>query len=187
VDSTPNMRRSFPVWYTRCCGCAGCPRTHASRLAALRLGQFRGPHCGNHHATPPHVAACPQQPPSTPVDGMPRRWTPAARPVDPWASAVDGSVDNLPPKNTLQEAENVRCPYCAADHDRVVDSRTAEGGTAVRRRRPRGGRGAPPRPPHPAPPPPPAPRRGRRGVGPHRSIVDTRAAAVYLLVSTLSG
>jgi transcriptional repressor NrdR len=29
----------------------------------------------------------------------------------------------------------VRCPYCTADRDRVVDSRPAEGGTAIRRRR----------------------------------------------------
>jgi transcriptional repressor NrdR len=29
----------------------------------------------------------------------------------------------------------VRCPYCARDDDRVVDSRPAEGGAAVRRRR----------------------------------------------------
>jgi transcriptional repressor NrdR len=30
---------------------------------------------------------------------------------------------------------NVRCPYCAADDDRVVDSRLAEDGVAIRRRR----------------------------------------------------
>lgn len=30
---------------------------------------------------------------------------------------------------------DVRCPYCAADDDRVVDSRAAEEGTAIRRRR----------------------------------------------------
>ncbi len=29
----------------------------------------------------------------------------------------------------------MRCPYCASDEDRVVDSRPAEGGAAVRRRR----------------------------------------------------
>lgn len=29
----------------------------------------------------------------------------------------------------------VRCPYCQADDDRVVDSRTAEDGAAIRRRR----------------------------------------------------
>jgi transcriptional repressor NrdR len=29
----------------------------------------------------------------------------------------------------------VRCPYCMADEDRVVDSRAAEDGTAIRRRR----------------------------------------------------
>jgi transcriptional repressor NrdR len=29
----------------------------------------------------------------------------------------------------------VRCPYCADDHDRVVDSRPADEGAAVRRRR----------------------------------------------------
>ncbi len=29
----------------------------------------------------------------------------------------------------------VRCPYCAADDDRVVDSRLAEDGSAIRRRR----------------------------------------------------
>lgn len=29
----------------------------------------------------------------------------------------------------------MRCPYCAADDDRVVDSRPADGGAAVRRRR----------------------------------------------------
>jgi transcriptional repressor NrdR len=29
----------------------------------------------------------------------------------------------------------MKCPYCAADHDRVVDSRPAEGGAAIRRRR----------------------------------------------------
>ena len=29
----------------------------------------------------------------------------------------------------------MRCPYCQTDHDRVVDSRAAEGGTAIRRRR----------------------------------------------------
>lgn len=29
----------------------------------------------------------------------------------------------------------VRCPYCAADDDRVVDSRLAEDGVAIRRRR----------------------------------------------------
>lgn len=29
----------------------------------------------------------------------------------------------------------MRCPYCEVDNDRVVDSRTAEGGAAVRRRR----------------------------------------------------
>lgn len=29
----------------------------------------------------------------------------------------------------------VRCPYCAADDDRVVDSRIAEDGVAIRRRR----------------------------------------------------
>lgn len=29
----------------------------------------------------------------------------------------------------------MRCPYCAAEDDRVIDSRRAEGGQAVRRRR----------------------------------------------------
>jgi transcriptional repressor NrdR len=29
----------------------------------------------------------------------------------------------------------VRCPFCSADDDRVVDSRTAEDGVAIRRRR----------------------------------------------------
>ena len=29
----------------------------------------------------------------------------------------------------------MRCPYCSADDDRVVDSRTAEDGVAIRRRR----------------------------------------------------
>lgn len=29
----------------------------------------------------------------------------------------------------------MRCPYCDGDDDRVVDSRAAEGGTAIRRRR----------------------------------------------------
>jgi transcriptional repressor NrdR len=29
----------------------------------------------------------------------------------------------------------VRCPYCSADDDRVIDSRAAEDGTAIRRRR----------------------------------------------------
>ena len=29
----------------------------------------------------------------------------------------------------------MRCPYCAAEDDRVIDSRRAEGGAAVRRRR----------------------------------------------------
>ena len=29
----------------------------------------------------------------------------------------------------------MRCPYCAADDDRVVDSRGADGGVAIRRRR----------------------------------------------------
>ena len=29
----------------------------------------------------------------------------------------------------------MRCPYCAADDDRVVDSRLAEDGVAIRRRR----------------------------------------------------
>jgi transcriptional repressor NrdR len=29
----------------------------------------------------------------------------------------------------------MRCPWCAADEDRVVDSRPADGGTAIRRRR----------------------------------------------------
>src|SRR5213078_3905258 len=29
----------------------------------------------------------------------------------------------------------MRCPYCAADDDKVVDSRSAEDGAAVRRRR----------------------------------------------------
>lgn len=31
--------------------------------------------------------------------------------------------------------EAVRCPYCEAGDDRVVDSRTADGGAAIRRRR----------------------------------------------------
>jgi transcriptional repressor NrdR len=31
--------------------------------------------------------------------------------------------------------EAVRCPYCSADDDRVVDSRLAEDGVAIRRRR----------------------------------------------------
>jgi len=31
--------------------------------------------------------------------------------------------------------EVMRCPYCAADDDRVVDSRLAEDGVAIRRRR----------------------------------------------------
>ena len=30
---------------------------------------------------------------------------------------------------------HVRCPWCLADHDRVVDSRVAEDGAAIRRRR----------------------------------------------------
>ena len=30
---------------------------------------------------------------------------------------------------------NMRCPYCAADEDRVVDSRLADDGGAIRRRR----------------------------------------------------
>ena len=29
----------------------------------------------------------------------------------------------------------MQCPYCGKDHDRVVDSRSSEGGAAVRRRR----------------------------------------------------
>ena len=31
--------------------------------------------------------------------------------------------------------DNVRCPFCSADDDRVVDSRLAEDGVAIRRRR----------------------------------------------------
>jgi transcriptional repressor NrdR len=30
---------------------------------------------------------------------------------------------------------SMRCPFCAADDDRVVDSRLAEDGVAIRRRR----------------------------------------------------
>jgi transcriptional repressor NrdR len=33
------------------------------------------------------------------------------------------------------QVADVRCPYCAADDDRVVDSRAAEDGAAIRRRR----------------------------------------------------
>ena len=35
----------------------------------------------------------------------------------------------------LGKAEQVRCPYCQTDDDRVVDSRAAEAGAAIRRRR----------------------------------------------------
>lgn len=35
----------------------------------------------------------------------------------------------------------MRCPYCAADDDRVIDSRSAEDGAAIRRRRECGGCG----------------------------------------------
>jgi transcriptional repressor NrdR len=34
-----------------------------------------------------------------------------------------------------EEAMSVRCPYCGLDEDRVVDSRPAEDGEAIRRRR----------------------------------------------------
>ena len=34
-----------------------------------------------------------------------------------------------------QEAQEMQCPYCGQDNDRVVDSRSSEGGEAVRRRR----------------------------------------------------
>ncbi len=40
-----------------------------------------------------------------------------------WAEVVRSSL------------EFVRCPWCLADHDRVVDSRVAEDGAAIRRRR----------------------------------------------------
>jgi transcriptional repressor NrdR len=35
----------------------------------------------------------------------------------------------------MGEADAVRCPYCGADDDRVLDSRATDDGTAIRRRR----------------------------------------------------
>lgn len=36
---------------------------------------------------------------------------------------------------SLKEVAPVRCPYCGANDDRVIDSRLSEGGVAIRRRR----------------------------------------------------
>ena len=38
--------------------------------------------------------------------------------------------------------ESMRCPWCLADHDRVVDSRATEDGAVIRRRRECGGCGS---------------------------------------------
>jgi len=35
----------------------------------------------------------------------------------------------------IQKAEFVRCPFCKEDNDKVIDSRSAEGGRVIRRRR----------------------------------------------------
>ena len=35
----------------------------------------------------------------------------------------------------VRKPHEMRCPYCSADEDKVVDSRTAESGAAIRRRR----------------------------------------------------
>jgi transcriptional repressor NrdR len=48
------------------------------------------------------------------------RATVAAREASPWSGGYGGAM---------------RCPFCSADHDKVVDSRPAEEGAAVRRRR----------------------------------------------------
>ena len=44
-------------------------------------------------------------------------------------------VGNRRPEAAGGSLANVRCPHCLADDDRVVDSRVAEDGAAIRRRR----------------------------------------------------
>lgn len=46
-------------------------------------------------------------------------------------SAASGRFEKLERKEGIL----VRCPYCAADNDHVVDSRTMAGGASIRRRR----------------------------------------------------
>lgn len=48
---------------------------------------------------------------------------------------MESRVDRKSQAEFFSKADDVRCPYCDADDDRVVDSRAAEQGAAIRRRR----------------------------------------------------
>lgn len=72
------------------------------------------------------------------VDAMPAAVDDRLRNVDNGNprvhSNVVGSAD-VPQLSHRERTRRVRCPYCSAENDRVIDSRRADGGDAVRRRR----------------------------------------------------
>jgi transcriptional repressor NrdR len=50
-------------------------------------------------------------------------------------SSSSGSTSDLTRRGSRPYRGPVRCPYCGGSTDRVVDSRTSDGGAAIRRRR----------------------------------------------------
>lgn len=60
-------------------------------------------------------------------------WTAPAIGVDHLVGVVATAVDSRP--ICIFRSRLMRCPYCASDQDRVVDSRPADDGAAIRRRR----------------------------------------------------
>lgn len=87
-----------------------------------------------------HDMLCPGGPDGDSAVGNPRTAVDSAlstvdrswkTPTDLWSDGGNVRVDFL----TEPERPPVRCPYCAADDDRVIDSRPVDDGRAVRRRR----------------------------------------------------
>jgi transcriptional repressor NrdR len=64
-----------------------------------------------------------------------RRFCANARPRTAARSDTRARAAELTPHRARPYRGAVRCPYCGGSSDRVVDSRTSDGGTAIRRRR----------------------------------------------------
>ena len=142
--------RSARRW--RSCGVAGRALAHAVRRAsdAAVRHDVRGP--ARRHPLGDRHAVAPGRDPRQVVDdraprrtrSTPVRWSPVSAAVPAVAEAAARRLGlttttslRVPSRGhyMLWLLSTMRCPWCDADEDRVVDSRPADGGAAIRRRR----------------------------------------------------
>lgn len=91
-----------------------------------RCDRFAAPRLWTRRPPPPPIGAWAVDIRAPPVDRGGRLCTTAARLwVDRWTGAEE----------KFRKDGDVRCPYCGGHDDRVVDSRAADAGAAIRRRR----------------------------------------------------